>query len=356
MSLARFAAAAALGFAICTATAEAQLNPYETLDRVGGTLTRLGILLPTRVINGAAVSKALDELTREKCDQTAIADLAKALQAAGYRREASTALVRFSDTCGGHTTSLRTAVNVLMGLSDYSAAKTVASMLVKLEPFSDNGYFLRAVASEKLGDSNSALNDYTTAIELFGDKSRIGSISYYNIARIYEQLGRYCDAILPIQNWVALAPSHDTSQTRAIIATYTSQGKCAASSGKAEKFPANGGNVVKVTAVVNGVQGVFVIDTGATFVAVSQAFARKANIQAEPGGTMQMHTANGVVEAHRARAKSIQLRSLRAADVVVAIHTDKPGTFGAGVDGLLGMSFLARFKLTIDSVNMTIAP
>jgi predicted aspartyl protease len=69
-----------------------------------------------------------------------------------------------------------------------------------------------------------------------------------------------------------------------------------------------------------------------------------------------MQTANGVVEARRARAKSIQLRSLRAADVVVAIQTGKQLAFGAGVDGLLGMSFLARFKLTIDSVNMTIAP
>jgi aspartyl protease family protein len=71
---------------------------------------------------------------------------------------------------------------------------------------------------------------------------------------------------------------------------------------------------------------------------------------------MQMHTANGVVEARRARAKTIQLRSLRAADVVVAIQTDKQPAYGPGVDGLLGMSFLARFKLTIDSVNLTIAP
>jgi clan AA aspartic protease (TIGR02281 family) len=305
----------------------------------------------------AAVNKALDELTREKCDQSAIADLAKALDAAGYRREASTALVSFSDTCGGHATSLRSAVNILMGLSDYAGARRVASMLIKLEPFGDNGYFLRAVAADKMGDSNSAIDDYTTAVELFGDKTRIGSTSYYNIARIYERLGRYCDAILPIQNWVAIAPSHDTSQTRAIIANYTSQGNCkAATSGKVEKFPANKGNVVKVAVVVNGVEGVFIIDTGATFVSMSEAFAKKANIQPEPGETMELHSANGVVEARRARAKSIQLRSLRAADVLVAIQTDKPTPFGPGVDGLLGMSFLARFKVTIDSVNITVAP
>src|SRR4029078_3102679 len=152
--------------------------------------------------------------------------------------------------------------------------------------------------------------------------------------RTTERLGRYCDAILPIQNWVAIAPSHDTSQTRAIIATYTSQGnaKPAPSGSKPEKFPANTGNVVKVTVTVNGVDGVFIIDTGATFVSMSEAFAKKANIQPEPGETMELHSANGAVEARRARAKSIQLRSLRAADVLVAIQTDKPTPFGPGVD------------------------
>ena len=170
-------------------------------------------------------------------------------------------------------------------------------------------------------------------------------------------MGQYCDAILPIENWVAIAPSHDTTQTRSMISTYTSEGNCAANtSGKPEKFPAAKGNVVRVTAMINGVQGTFIVDTGATFVALSGAFAMKANVVAEPGETIQMNTANGIVEASPARAKSVQLRSLRASDVVVAIQSDKPSPFGPGIDGLLGMSFLARFKLTIDSVSLTIAP
>ncbi len=357
MSLGRIVAAGALAVAVGTGTVQAQLL-NDAVEGIYATLARLGVKLTPRVATFPAVNKALEVLTREKCDQRAIVDLGKALADAGYRREAATAMVGFSNTCGGgHAPSLRGAVNYLMDLSDYEGARTVASNLIKLEPFSDNGYFLRAVASDKLNDNNAAINDYTTAIELYGDKTRIGSVSYYSIARIYERMGRFCDALLPIQNWVAIAPSHDTTQTRAMLASYTSQGKCTSTtSGKTEKFPANKGNVVKVTVVINGVQGNFILDTGATYVAVTEAFAKKAGIVAEPGGTMQMHTANGVVTALRARAKSIELRSLRAADVVLAIHADKAGSFGPGVDGLLGMSFLARFKVTIDAVNITVAP
>src|SRR5262245_34631872 len=123
MSLARLVAAVALTFAVSAGTSAAQLNTDGSLTRFDATLYRLGIKLPPRVVDGAAVNKALDQLSREKCDQSAIADLGKALQEAGYRREASTALVSFSDNCGGHPPSLRSSVNILMGLTDYAAAR-----------------------------------------------------------------------------------------------------------------------------------------------------------------------------------------------------------------------------------------
>ena len=37
------------------------------------------------------------------------------------------------------------------------------------------------------------------------------------------------------------------------------------------------------------------------------------------------------------------------------MQPDAQGTFGEGVDGLLGMSFLSRFKLTIDAQAVKIS-
>jgi hypothetical protein len=41
--------------------------------------------------------------------------------------------------------------------------------------------------------------------------------------------------------------------------------------------------------------------------------------------------------------------------VPVVVEDDAKATFGNGVDGLLGMSFLSRFKVTIDPQAVRIA-
>jgi len=331
--------------------AASQAPSAVDMDDLLATMGRLALKLPMNVYGRDPIRRHLGELARERCDQQAIADLGKALENAGYRREASTALVTYSETCGGHAPSLRTAVNVLLTLSDYPMSVVVASKVVELEPFNDNGYFLRAVAYDRGGASQKAIDDYTTAIELFGNKDRISSVSYLGMARSYEKLGQFCDAISPIETWVSLNPAtNDTSQTRAIIASYRSKGKCPLATATGEEvFAAPRPNtVVKLPVSINGQRGSFVLDTGASFVSLRNSFAQKAKVQVDPNSTIRLHTANGISTGKRGRAETIQLRSLQAKDVPIIVQDDAKGTYGEGVDGLLGMSFLSRFKLTVD--------
>jgi aspartyl protease family protein len=51
----------------------------------------------------------------------------------------------------------------------------------------------------------------------------------------------------------------------------------------------------------------------------------------------------------RGRSATIQLRSLQAKDVPIVVQSDSQGTYGEGVDGLLGMSFLSHFNVSIDT-------
>jgi predicted aspartyl protease len=67
-----------------------------------------------------------------------------------------------------------------------------------------------------------------------------------------------------------------------------------------------------------------------------------------------MHTANGVTDGKRGHAATVQVRSLQAKDVVVAVQSGQ-SSFGEGVDGLLGMSFLSRFKVSIDTESVRIS-
>jgi len=346
---------ATAGFAV---SAAAQIPRAVDMDDLLKALERLSLKIPMNVYGRDPIRRHLGELAREPCDQRAIADLSKALDSAGYRREATTALVNYSQTCGGHAPSLRTAVNILLTLSDHATAVTVASTLIALEPFNDNGYFLRAVAYERGAAPQKAIDDYTTAVELFGNKNRISNVSYLGMARNYEKLGQFCDAILPIETWVSMNPArNDTSQMQAMIAAYRNKGQCplATSTGEEVFAIAQPNNVVKLPVSINGTRGIFVLDTGATFVSLKTTFAQKAHVQVDPDSIVQLHTANGVTAGNRGRAASIQLRSLRATNVPIVVQADAKGSYGEGVDGLLGMSFLSGFKLTIDARTIRIS-
>jgi clan AA aspartic protease (TIGR02281 family) len=345
-------------FAALSTPAASQTPVLGDTDDLLAVMERLKLKLPTNVHGSDPVRQFLGQLSRERCDQQAIADLGKALESAGYRREASTALVSYSETCGGHTPSLRSAVVILLRLSDYATAATVASKVIELEPFGGAGYLQRALAHERGGLLQKAIDDYTTAIELFGDKQKIPSATYFGLARSYDKLGQFCDAVLPIETWISLNPAqNETSQTQAMIATYRSKGKCEIGTASGEEvFAVSRPNaVVKLPVSINGTRGLFALDTGATFVTLKNTFAQKAKVQVDSNSIVRLNTANGTSTAKRGRAATIQLRSLQAKNVPIVVQDDAKSHFGEGVDGLLGMSFLSRFKLTVDARNVKIS-
>ena len=360
MMRARFAPLArllSLVIAIVAFSAPAAPQGAGEMDNLVAVMERLKLKLPTNVYGSDPVRQFLGQLSRERCDQQAIADLGKALDSAGYRREASNTLVSYSETCGGHAQSLRSAVVILLRLSDHDTAAAVASKVIELEPFEGIGYLQRALAYERGGSLQKAIDDYTTAIELFGDKQKIPGGTYFGLARSYDKLGQFCDAVAPIETWVSLNPERNgTSQTQAMIATYRSKGNCEPGTATGEEVFAvsRPNNVVKLPVSINGTRGVFILDTGATFVSVKNSFAQKAKVQIDSNSFVRLNTANGTNTAKRGRAATVQLRSLQAKDVPIVVQDDAKA-FGEGVDGLLGMSFLSRFKLTVDAKNVRLS-
>jgi clan AA aspartic protease (TIGR02281 family) len=96
--------------------------------------------------------------------------------------------------------------------------------------------------------------------------------------------------------------------------------------------------------------------SGATLVSLKQSFAQKAKVDIDQDSVVRLNTANGIAEAKRGRIKTIVVRSLQAKDVQAVVQVDAKATHGAGLDGLLGMSFLSRFHLTIDATSVRIRP
>lgn len=116
----------------------------------------------------------------------------------------------------------------------------------------------------------------------------------------------------------------------------------------AEEIPLQGhGRMLVVEATINErLTGRFLVDTGATLCVLSKDKARDAMLKGRRGGQrIKLTTAAGVIEATVAEARKIEVGSATARDVEVAVVDDDPTP---GFDGLLGLSFLGRFRYAVD--------
>lgn len=322
-------------------------NPDEVFAAV---YTRLAIQLPADVARDPQVWNRLDQLKREPCDQKSLDDLALILDKIGYRRQAAESQYNFVKVCGGPVIALHKSIDLLLKLSDYPMALEVADEFMRRAPTNSNAHYLRGVALEGVGDYRRALVDYANAIELFSaDKTKIQSGVFLRMANAYAKLGQFCEAVTPILTWVAIDPvSRDNSRSQKIIADYESQGNCAKTTEfQKERYALRGANrVVTARAEINGVTGVFIIDTGASYVSIRTNFAERAKIPRD-GNEIKLATANGLAKGKLSKADTVSLGKLVAKDVPVVVQAVDEKSFGPGVDGLLGLSFLSRFEMQV---------
>jgi aspartyl protease family protein len=100
---------------------------------------------------------------------------------------------------------------------------------------------------------------------------------------------------------------------------------------------------------INGVDVTFLLDTGATYVAVSSSVAKKAGLSRD--APAQSSTANGVVHSWLTRIDKLQLGPIEMRDVKATILPSMPG-----YEALLGMSFLKHLSLKQQDGELMISP
>jgi clan AA aspartic protease (TIGR02281 family) len=90
----------------------------------------------------------------------------------------------------------------------------------------------------------------------------------------------------------------------------------------------------------------FLVDTGATSCVISPALAEELYIVVSPATpVVKISTGNGVISGRAVVIPSVRVGDFEATDVrAVVIQTLPPGE-----EGVLGLSFLARYTVTIDS-------
>lgn len=100
---------------------------------------------------------------------------------------------------------------------------------------------------------------------------------------------------------------------------------------------------------INGAPVTFLLDTGASQIALSTRLARELGLKLR--GTVSVQTANGNVSGYQTRLGSVRLGSIEQTDVA-ALATD-------GIDDdtvLLGMSFLQHVEFSQRGSRLTLKP
>ena len=101
-----------------------------------------------------------------------------------------------------------------------------------------------------------------------------------------------------------------------------------------------------VPARINGESvGVFILDTGASYTSVSTAIANRLGIPTG-GASVRLATASGIIQAPLVVVDEVDVGGAVARHVPVVVH-DLPG-MPSNVAGLLGISFLERFRVNLD--------
>ncbi len=125
-------------------------------------------------------------------------------------------------------------------------------------------------------------------------------------------------------------------------------GVASAGGGSRIVMPAGSGGHFSSGGSINGRAAEFVVDTGATYVSMSQADAERMGIKYLEGQRGMASTANGNVPVHRVMLNSVRIGDVQVYNVeALVVPAQMPYV-------LLGNSFLTRFQMKRENDVMTL--
>jgi clan AA aspartic protease (TIGR02281 family) len=210
---------------------------------------------------------------------------------------------------------------------DYKLAEYYFKEAVQIFPENVNYRYYLAITLVQRGNIYGAEEQYTKVIEL-APGSEAAKKARRGIVLISNAKTRFSKDPEP----VAMANVATAAPRRAVI-----------------KMTQSNNAIIVPNVVINGRLGVnFILDTGATYTSISRQAARDLGIDMTSAQNVTLKTANGIIQVPRVVLKSININGVEANNVEVTIH-DVPAA--KNITGLLGLSFLDKFTVTIDKKN-----
>lgn len=206
----------------------------------------------------------------------------------------------------------------------YNDALSALRKAEDLNPEHVNTQYYLAIVLDKLARGHEAAKYYALVSE-FGTEARITDYARQRLTDLKIAMN------LPQRNVRVAAPVSNPSNESTMAVAIPLMGQQ---------------NALMVNAKINNeVSGTFIVDTGATYTSISSDMARQLSDKLTTIGHVRITTANGQIEVPKVLIKEVTINGLVAHNVeATIIDLHKGGKF----DGLLGLSFIRNFQLTID--------
>lgn len=201
---------------------------------------------------------------------------------------------------------------------NYAGAEAVFRELNAKNPYDYSSKYMLAVTLVKMHRYNEAKELYRTVIEKSNNKSLV-SMCNTGLANLGET--------------VEVKPRKEI--TKAVL-NVNAQG---------------GGIIVKDVMLNSTLKRDFILDTGATHVMITNKTAAQLNIPVNTAPKVQILTGNGYITVPLVKIPEIEVKGLIVKDVEAIVSDLGSSATDNGIEGLLGMSFLGNFKMTVDRPN-----
>lgn len=294
--------------------------------------------------------KQEEALTATPCARDAVVGLLQEQMKLGNPRSALEAAQSFQQRCGPFRKLARYTYGAHMQLHEYERAAIDASSLIEDNPEDKDYRWWRGQAFEEAGALDKAAADYQYAISIQPLLMRVPM----NLATVYEKLHRPCDALFTVEQYAQHYPAiRSDAAVQQRMKRLDEQGGCQrlAGAGRALIRFTPGSRGILVSARLNDrVEAQFIVDTGATMVAITRQLGSQLGIAWNEADTVLMGTAGGVRTAQLVALDAVEVQGARAERVEAAIADELP----PGIDGLLGLSFLSRFVMYLDEAQGTL--
>jgi aspartyl protease family protein len=288
-----------------------------------------------------AKSALEEKLDKEPCDRSVMYDFEKELLKNHESRLVIERSNEFLARCGDDP-RIRVETYFAYGnLNEWDDAAAVMTKLIESDPNDDRYWTWRGAAYDKKGDLSPAAADYRQALAI---KPSLTTVPF-PLARIYESMRTPCEGIGVLEQFLQYNPTTGADRAKAQLDRLYAMDSCkeVAGSGHAlVRFPA-GAKVVIGDASVEGHAGKFIIDTGASYVGLTETFVKTIGLDTSAWQPITLSTPAGPKKSKLGTVRTLEIQGSKAGHVGAVVIDDVPG-----VQGLLGVSFLSRFVVTLD--------